>query len=341
MPWLKALPTWLALNNCNFSSPSAITDPITGQPVFAGGLNLGDYTDFDNDTALTHSYTTNGILYEGRYRFVQVDSGATAANVRTGTVGYARSGSTVKTAVTTAAGSGGTTGSYNINATAGSGGGSGAIISITVSSGAIVGNPSVVNPGVGYVSPPSFNVNTSTTGLSGASVLAQLGCSVNIVTSADVALGSSGTPSATQAGLGPIHPVVFLNSITPGNYGFVQENGVATVLSGNVTQTINPWNWVFNPVGSQVGLVNIELGQSTEPAVEEEVLTDIASYGKQLGRIEDALLVLLEHFRPDRELTAAERSAIHDFKSLVAAVKAKHRSHALHKGSQGATLTPG
>lgn len=64
-------------------------------------------------------------------------------------------------------------------------------------------------------------------------------------------------------------------------------------LSGNVTQTINPWTWFFNPVGSQVGLVNIELGQSSNPAVEEEILSDVASYGKQLGRIEDALLVLL------------------------------------------------
>ena len=42
-------------------------------------------------------------------------------------------------------------------------------------------------------------------------------------------------------------------------------------LSGNVTQSINPWTWMFNPVGSQVGLVNIELGQSSNPAVEEEV----------------------------------------------------------------------
>ena len=64
-------------------------------------------------------------------------------------------------------------------------------------------------------------------------------------------------------------------------------------MSGNVTQTINPWTWFFNPVGSQVGLVNIELGQSSNPAVEEEILSDVASYGKQLGRIEDALLVLL------------------------------------------------
>jgi hypothetical protein len=99
-------------------------------------------------------------------------------------------------------------------------------------------------------------------------------------------------------------------------------------LSGNVTQSINPWNWLFNPVGSQVGLINIDLGQSSNPAIEEEVLTDVASYGKQLGRIEDALLVLLAHFRPERPLTAEEETAIGDFKAIVeeiAAVKAKHQ----------------
>jgi hypothetical protein len=99
-------------------------------------------------------------------------------------------------------------------------------------------------------------------------------------------------------------------------------------LSGNVTQSINPWTWFFNPVGSQVGLVNIDLGQSANPAVEQEVLSDVASYGKQLGRIEDALLVLLAHFRPERPLTAEEESAISDLKALVAdiaAVKAKRR----------------
>jgi hypothetical protein len=102
-------------------------------------------------------------------------------------------------------------------------------------------------------------------------------------------------------------------------------------LSGNVTQTINPWTWFFNPVGSQVGLVNIELGQSSNPAVEEEVLSDVASYGKQLGRIEDALLVLLAHFRPERPLTGEEVAAIGDLKAIVAeitAVKAKHHRRA-------------
>ncbi len=98
-------------------------------------------------------------------------------------------------------------------------------------------------------------------------------------------------------------------------------------LSGNVTQSINPWTWLFNPVGSQVGLVNISLGPSSDPAVEEEVLSDVASYGKQLGRIEDALMVLLTHFRPERPLTPDEDRAIGDLRSLVkeiGAVKAKH-----------------
>jgi hypothetical protein len=102
-------------------------------------------------------------------------------------------------------------------------------------------------------------------------------------------------------------------------------------LSGNVTQSINPWSWAFNPVGGQFGLVNIELGQSSEPAVEEEILSDVASYGKQIGRIEDALSVLLEHFRPERELTPKEKKAIDDFKAItkaVAAVKAKRGKRA-------------
>ena len=64
-------------------------------------------------------------------------------------------------------------------------------------------------------------------------------------------------------------------------------------LSGDVNQAINPWSFAFNPVGGQFGLVNVTLGQSSAPAVEAEVLTDVAGYGKQLGRIGDALHVLV------------------------------------------------
>lgn len=102
-------------------------------------------------------------------------------------------------------------------------------------------------------------------------------------------------------------------------------------LSGNVTQTINPWTFFFNPVGSQMGLVNINLGTSSNPAVEEQVLSDVASYGKQLGRVEDALMVLLAHFHPERELTKAEDKAIRDLKRMVeeiAEIKRRHSAEA-------------
>ena len=97
-------------------------------------------------------------------------------------------------------------------------------------------------------------------------------------------------------------------------------------LSGNVTQTINPWTWFFNPVGSQVGLININLGKSSNPDVEQEVLDDVASYGRQLGRIGDALLVLMHHL-PEDKLAPKEKKAFADLRALlteIAAVKAKY-----------------
>lgn len=103
-------------------------------------------------------------------------------------------------------------------------------------------------------------------------------------------------------------------------------------LSGDVAQTINPWTAVFNPLGSQFGLININLGRSSAPEVEQEVLTDVGSYGKQLGRIGDALVVLLTHFHPRCELTAEEQSAIDELKKMldqIAEVKKRHRRHAL------------
>src|SRR5712671_418727 len=99
-------------------------------------------------------------------------------------------------------------------------------------------------------------------------------------------------------------------------------------LSGDVFQAISPWTAFMSPIGSQVGLFNVRIGQSSEPAVEGDVLSDVASYGKQLGRIGDALIVLLAHFHPERELTADEQKALSDLKAIatdVAAVKTKHR----------------
>lgn len=62
-------------------------------------------------------------------------------------------------------------------------------------------------------------------------------------------------------------------------------------LSGDVTQTINPWTWVFSPT---VGQVSVYLGDSTNPELEQRILKTVGTYGRQLGQIGDALRVVLE-----------------------------------------------
>ena len=239
MPQQQIVPSWTAWNNANFTSPTAMSDPITGQPYASGGLNLGDYFDATSDEAKIASYTVNGLLFEGRYRYVNVDSGATAANVKTGTVGYLRAGSSVVGVVITTAGINQNNGTYTIAATGG--GGTGAQIQIVIAFGSIVA-ATVVTGGVGYTSVPTFTIGQG--GVTGV-VAAQLSSSPNVVTSADV--------SGVVIG---VCPVVFLNAITPGNYGFVQELGLATVLGKATSLTSSSAGDYVNASAANVGTVD-------------------------------------------------------------------------------------
>ncbi len=58
-------------------------------------------------------------------------------------------------------------------------------------------------------------------------------------------------------------------------------------------QAINPWTAYLQ--GAQFGLVNIDLGQTSQPEVEKAILAKVGSYGRQLGRIGDVLEILLRH----------------------------------------------
>lgn len=61
-----------------------------------------------------------------------------------------------------------------------------------------------------------------------------------------------------------------------------------------LAQTINPWSWTFG----QVGLFNINLGSSGDPGIEERVLDEVGSYGRQLGRIGDVMKILMDRVDP-------------------------------------------
>ena len=98
-------------------------------------------------------------------------------------------------------------------------------------------------------------------------------------------------------------------------------------LSGDVVQSINPFTAFMT--GGQFGLVNINMGQSSEPKVEEEVLSDVASYGKQLGRIGDALMVLLAHFKPQTPDETKAITALNEMLEKIADVKEKHKRAAI------------
>ncbi len=83
-------------------------------------------------------------------------------------------------------------------------------------------------------------------------------------------------------------------------------------------QAINPWT--FYQQGAQFGFINIDLGQTAHPEVEQAILDEVGSYGKQLGHIGDALEVLLNHVKLEG-LSKTERDALEVLRGQLASVR--------------------
>src|SRR6185369_54769 len=89
-------------------------------------------------------------------------------------------------------------------------------------------------------------------------------------------------------------------------------------------QAINPWS--FYQQGAQFGFINIDLGQTSHPDVEQSILDEVGSYGKQLGRIGDVLEILLNHVDLGT-LKPEERDAVDILRGQLAEVrKVKERT---------------
>jgi hypothetical protein len=92
-------------------------------------------------------------------------------------------------------------------------------------------------------------------------------------------------------------------------------------------QAINPWT--FNQQGAQFGLINIDLGNAGESDLERKLLDKVGSYGRQLGRIGDALEVM-RHVKLG-DLKPEEQDALDILKGQFASVrqvKAERRASA-------------
>jgi hypothetical protein len=90
-------------------------------------------------------------------------------------------------------------------------------------------------------------------------------------------------------------------------------------LSGNVTQSILPWTW-------NIGPINVEMGESANTDAEKAILDNVGTYGSQLGRVGDALLVILDHLeRSDPSL--AKSPAIIALRKQIADVQTMKTKH--------------
>ncbi|MBY5774824.1 hypothetical protein HFN63_32860 [Rhizobium leguminosarum] len=83
-------------------------------------------------------------------------------------------------------------------------------------------------------------------------------------------------------------------------------------------QAINPWT--FYQQGAQFGFINIDLGSTPAPHTEQTILDEVGSYGRQIGRLGDALEVLLRHV-PLENLSKDETDALDVLKGQLAEIR--------------------
>jgi uncharacterized heparinase superfamily protein len=95
-------------------------------------------------------------------------------------------------------------------------------------------------------------------------------------------------------------------------------------LSGDVAQTFGTW-WI-KALSAQTGFINVNNVNSGDPRIEQRIVEEVASYGRQLGWILEALDVVVGRLRPeqlpDSDLSAAEREALERLSDLVRRVQA-------------------
>jgi hypothetical protein len=98
-------------------------------------------------------------------------------------------------------------------------------------------------------------------------------------------------------------------------------------LSGDVEQLIKTI-LSLNPV-SQMGFININQMESSDSKLEQQIVKDVAGYGKQLGRVVEALEVLCKKVQGEK-LVKRDEEALAEFRDMatkIRKVKDGHMSH--------------
>ena len=96
--------------------------------------------------------------------------------------------------------------------------------------------------------------------------------------------------------------------------------GIREPLSGDVTQAIRAA--LVEHLG-QMGLINLSIGSSADPEVERRIVAEVASYGRQLGWVLEALdaLVRAQRDEPSRDGDEEALDRVGELRAQVRAVK--------------------
>ena len=83
----------------------------------------------------------------------------------------------------------------------------------------------------------------------------------------------------------------------------------------SLSQPILP-NWSFN-------LFNVNLGASSNPAIEQEVLQTVGSYGRQIGHLAEALELVIDKLKllERKDLSQTDRDTLQVVLGDVSAVR--------------------
>lgn len=229
-----------------YPSESGLVDIRTGQPYVGGGLYQGAVAELTAAEAASLTPPGQPAVYGGRYRFVAIDPGATAANLGFGKAVGWTSGLAVGQVTVLTAGSGQTPGTYTAKASAG-----GAVIQYTITGAGTLlqAGVTLLNPG-SYASNASIPTFTIAAGGTPATVAAQWTMDQNTVTSMDIA-SSAGLLVRGVALGGPPTASDLANPA----YMWIVENGKTNVLGNSGISGAAKGQWVNSITSSPDGTV--------------------------------------------------------------------------------------
>lgn len=118
---------------------------------------------------------------------------------------------------------------------------------------------------------------------------------------------------------------------------------MATKRSGDKMTALGDSLWNYNPITpwinflrgatGQYGLINVNSMKTEEPEAELDIVNSVGSYGKQLGRVIEALQAVCERL-DHANWTPEQREAVKDFIRLAEDIDKYKREHLpVRKGS--------